>query len=81
VINRLKQPGESDVDTMLRLSLTAALFEATFLSMRAMFSLAMDFNEHFLLFRALWWSAFGASFALSWAAFAIAVFMKIREKR
>lgn len=81
MIRHLKAPGESDVDTMLRLSVTSAGAGFAYLFLRALIKFTIGIQSSFWLFDAIWWLGFGASFFLAWSAFAVAVYISIREKR
>ena len=81
MIKRLKIPGESDVDTMLRLSVIAAGAGFLYLFLRALIKFSIGIQNLFWLFDAIWWLAFGVSFFLAWGAFAVAVYILIKEKR
>ena len=72
MIKRFKQPGESDIDAMLRVSLIAAAGAFMLIFFRLLLSLSSNFNELFWLIQALWWFGFGSFFALAWAAFTVA---------
>lgn len=78
---RLKQPGESDIDAMLRISLTAAAGAFLFMFLRMLIGVAEEFDSFVWPLQTLWWFGFGAFFSLAWAALVAAVFIWIRTER